>query len=156
MKTHPHVSKFIRLARRLKPAGRRKLRACVRPSERRGLLNDAVAAYADLNVPEAGSAAQNTSTATSAREEHYRAITNSIQIRALEEMDSLSAANTIQVRYPFWDKRVIEYCLSLPAEQKCKSGWNRVVMRRAMSGVLPEAVRWRRFKTEFKIGRAHV
>jgi hypothetical protein len=36
------------------------------------------------------------------------------------------------MRYPFWDKRMIEFCLSLPPEQKIKKGWTRMIMRRAM------------------------
>ena len=84
-----------------------------------------------------------------AREEHYQAITNGVQSLGLEENNSTAAAFGLEARYPFWDKRLIEYCLSLPAAQKCFRGWNRVVMRRAMDRVLPNEVCWRREKTDF-------
>jgi asparagine synthase (glutamine-hydrolysing) len=84
-----------------------------------------------------------------AREEHYRSITDGGQSLALEENDATVAPFQLEARYPFWDKRLIEYCLSLPGEQKCFRGWNRVVMRRAMENVLPYEVAWRRDKTDF-------
>jgi asparagine synthase (glutamine-hydrolysing) len=86
------------------------------------------------------------------RDEHYRVLTNPIQVAALEEMDALSAARGLESRYPFWDKRLIEFCLSLPATQKLKGGWSRLVMRRAMGGILPENIQWRKTKTEFVYG----
>jgi asparagine synthase (glutamine-hydrolysing) len=33
--------------------------------------------------------------------------------------------------------------LALPANQKLHQGWTRMVMRRAMHNILPDAVRWR-------------
>lgn len=84
-----------------------------------------------------------------ARESHFRSLTSGRQVFGLEEYDSISAAFGIETRYPFWDKRLIEYCLSLPGEQKCRRGWNRVVMRRAMNRILPPEVCWRRDKTDF-------
>ncbi len=84
-----------------------------------------------------------------AREDHYRSITNGVQLLGLEENDSTVAFFGLEARYPFWDKRLIEYCLSLPGEQKCSRGWNRVVMRRAMDRVLPNETCWRRDKTDF-------
>jgi asparagine synthase (glutamine-hydrolysing) len=46
------------------------------------------------------------------------------------------------------DKRLIDLCLALPPEQKLFNGWSRIVMRRAMSGILPEKIRWRGGKTD--------
>ena len=40
----------------------------------------------------------------------------------------------------------MELCLALPADQKLRGGWSRLVMRRAMGGLLPEEVRWRSTK----------
>jgi asparagine synthase (glutamine-hydrolysing) len=57
--------------------------------------------------------------------------------------DKAAAAFSLEPRYPFFDRRLIEYCVALPPEQKLHQGWTRMVMRRAMAGVLPEKVRWR-------------
>ncbi|NJK41365.1 MAG: hypothetical protein HC934_08440 [Acaryochloridaceae cyanobacterium SU_2_1] len=36
----------------------------------------------------------------------------------LEVMDRAAAPHGIELRFPFWDKRLVEFCVSLPAEQK--------------------------------------
>ncbi len=84
------------------------------------------------------------------RERHYRNIVSQgLPAFALEMMDRSMAAFNVEPRYPFWDKRLVEFCLALPADQKLKSGWNRVIMRRAMDNILPVEVQWRRGKTDF-------
>jgi len=44
------------------------------------------------------------------------------------------------------DKRVMEYCLSVPVEYYCEKGMPRSLIRNAMAGVLPEQVRTERRK----------
>lgn len=48
-----------------------------------------------------------------------------------------------EARYPFCDKRLIEFCHALPSEQKLYKGWTRMIARRAMKGILPDTIRWR-------------
>jgi asparagine synthase (glutamine-hydrolysing) len=83
-----------------------------------------------------------------AREDHWRALTSGLFTLVLELSDRCAAAFSIEIRHPFMDKRLIEFCLALPPEQKLYQGWSRVVMRRAMSGVLPEEIQWRGGKTD--------
>lgn len=86
----------------------------------------------------------------SERQQQYRnLVKQGTEPFALETMDKTIAAFNLEPRYPFWDKRLIEFCLALPAEQKLHDGWDRVVMRRAMSGILPTEVQWRHGKTDF-------
>ena len=88
----------------------------------------------------------------SERQRQYRnLVKQGTESFALEMMDKTVAAFNIEPRYPFWDKRLIEFCLALPAEQKLHDGWDRVVMRRAMSGILPTEVQWRHGKTDFSV-----
>ncbi|MBE9041278.1 lasso peptide isopeptide bond-forming cyclase [Oscillatoriales cyanobacterium LEGE 11467] len=79
----------------------------------------------------------------SQRAEHYYSLVRGVMPYTLEVMDKAAAAFGIDLRFPFWDRRLVEYCLSLPPEQKIHKGWTRMVMRRGMSGILPEAVQWR-------------
>jgi asparagine synthase (glutamine-hydrolysing) len=79
----------------------------------------------------------------SPREAHRRAMTSPLLPYALELADKAAAAFGIEPRYPFLDRRLMEFCLSLPADQKLRDGWTRFVMRRAMDGALPDNVRWR-------------
>ena len=60
-----------------------------------------------------------------------------------ERYDRVSAALAIEPRDPFMDLRVINFCLSLPASQLQFDGWPKIILRRAMAGMLPDSVRWR-------------
>ncbi|MBA3242462.1 MAG: asparagine synthase (glutamine-hydrolyzing) [Acidobacteria bacterium] len=66
----------------------------------------------------------------------------------LEMLDSMSAAFEVEQRYPFFDRRLIEYCLALPLGQILRDGWTRSILRRAMEGILPPAVQWRPHKAD--------
>ncbi|WP_165792091.1 asparagine synthase-related protein [Desulfocucumis palustris] len=44
-------------------------------------------------------------------------------------------------RDPTMDKRVIEFCLSLPEDQYVRNGRDRFILRRTMAGILPDKVR---------------
>jgi asparagine synthase (glutamine-hydrolysing) len=84
----------------------------------------------------------------SVREEQRRELESSIFQLVLEENDRVAAACSIEARYPFFDKRLVEFCLALPATQKLRDGWGRFVLRNAMSGILSSAVQWRTDKAD--------
>jgi len=86
---------------------------------------------------------QEHTSARAAREGHWRGLTSPLLPYALEVGDKAAAAFSLEPRYPFFDRRLMEFCLALPPEQKLHQGWTRVVMRRAMDQILPDAVRWR-------------
>lgn len=67
----------------------------------------------------------------------------------LEQLDWIAACFGIEPRHPFYDKRLIEFCLALPVEQKRKNGLDRLILRRAMKDILPEEIRQRIIKTDF-------
>jgi len=67
----------------------------------------------------------------------------------MEEQSCAAAAAHIDPRYPMLDKRLVEFCVSLPASQKMSQGWTRAVFRRAMQNVVPDEVRWRGGKALF-------
>ena len=62
---------------------------------------------------------------------------------SFEKFEHYTAAHGVEARHPFMDRRLVEYCLALPREQSMSEGWTRVVMRRAMAGIVPDSVRWR-------------
>ncbi|HUB79590.1 MAG TPA: lasso peptide isopeptide bond-forming cyclase [Bryobacteraceae bacterium] len=78
-----------------------------------------------------------------ARQNHWLSLNQALYAYTLELADKASAAFAIEARYPFFDRRLMEFCLALPAEQKLARGWNRWVQRRAMAGILPEQIQWR-------------
>lgn len=63
--------------------------------------------------------------------------------------DRNSMAWSIEARVPFLDYRLVEYLFSIPNEQKIHDGTTKVVLRRAMKGILPEKVRMRQNKYGF-------
>jgi asparagine synthase (glutamine-hydrolysing) len=79
----------------------------------------------------------------SARQEHVAQLTSPMLADGLELLDRSVAMHGAEVRYPFFDRRLAEYCLSLPADQKLADGYSRIVARRALAGVVPHAVLWR-------------
>jgi asparagine synthase (glutamine-hydrolysing) len=89
------------------------------------------------------------SKARTERQEHYRAMTQGLNTYGLEVLDKTASAFSIETCFPFWDKRLVEFCLSIPPEQKFQSGYSRMVMRRAMTDILPVEIQWRRDKVDF-------
>lgn len=67
---------------------------------------------------------------------------------AVEGIEAFSARFGIEVRYPFLDRRVAEFVIGLPAEQRWR-GQSKFILREAMHGILPESVRTRRGKADF-------
>jgi asparagine synthase (glutamine-hydrolysing) len=63
--------------------------------------------------------------------------------------DRNSMAHSIEARVPFVDHRVVEFSLMLGNEHKIVGGDTKRVLRRAMNGILPDAVRNRRDKLGF-------
>ncbi|MCC6457194.1 MAG: lasso peptide isopeptide bond-forming cyclase [Caldilineaceae bacterium] len=82
------------------------------------------------------------------REKQYRRLCEPGMALTLETLDKCAGAFSIGVRFPFWDKRLVEFCLAVPPEQKMCRGWTRMIMRRAMDGILPPEVQWRGGKAD--------
>ena len=79
-----------------------------------------------------------------ARMAHYRWF--AIYPPLLDCLNQSSAAFGIEYRHPFTDKRLVEFCLALPPEQKFHQGLTRVVMRRGLASVLPPRIQHRQDK----------
>jgi asparagine synthase (glutamine-hydrolysing) len=110
-----------------------------------------------LNLAERRRAGQGlaASAARSEREWHEHVVTQGGQSSLLEECADSAAAFSLEPRHPFWDKRLVEFCLALPPEQKLHHGWSRLVMRRAMEGILPPQIQWRGGKTDLAPALRH-
>lgn len=85
---------------------------------------------------------------TNERGWHHWRLTWGVMPYTLELLDRAAAAHGVEVRFPFWDRRLVEFCLSVPAEQKVRGGWTRYILRRGMEGILPKAVQWRGGKSD--------
>jgi asparagine synthase (glutamine-hydrolysing) len=125
--------------------GRRLLRKGRRPDESlmAGVINPHFAERIGLRERDLELRSSQIRTPRTPREHHHRKLTAGIHPYMLEVHDKAGMSYGVEARHPFFDRRLVEFCLAIPPEQKLKAGWNRVIMRRAMAGILPEAVRWR-------------
>jgi asparagine synthase (glutamine-hydrolysing) len=144
----PAVIPLRRLAQRARRRMRRTLRLAEARSARSRFINADFARRTDVVARlRAQVAAAN---GASEHALHLGALTGSLQPHALEILDKAAAAAGVEARYPFWDKRLVEFCLGLPSDAKLSGGWSRMVLRKAMDGILPTEVQWRRDKLDFK------
>lgn len=58
----------------------------------------------------------------------------------------IGARAGVEARDPFMDLRLIEFTLGLPMEQVQSDGWQKIILRRAADGLLPDDLRWMRGK----------
>ncbi len=76
-----------------------------------------------------------------------------LKIRMLPHLlhweDRNSMACSIESRVPFLDHRLVEYLFSLPDEEKISEGTSKIILRKAMKGILPDKVLNRRDKKGF-------
>lgn len=85
----------------------------------------------------------------SGRKLHFIGLNNGMITYSLEWLNRMASAFAIDMRYPFCDRDLAEFCLSIPADQKLRNGWTRYVFRNAMKNILPETVCWRGGKASF-------
>jgi asparagine synthase (glutamine-hydrolysing) len=58
----------------------------------------------------------------------------------LRYADRNAMAFSREVRNPFLDHRLVEFLFSLPSHYKIRHGWNKFILRQAMSGIIPRKV----------------
>ncbi len=67
----------------------------------------------------------------------------------LERMTHVSGGLGVELRTPFWDRHLVDLCFSVPRDALYRDGVGRRLLRDAMAGRLPEAIRTRRSKASF-------
>jgi asparagine synthase (glutamine-hydrolysing) len=50
---------------------------------------------------------------------------------------------TCEGHLPYFDRRLNAFCLAVPLEQQIDRGWDRLLLRRSMEGLLPREAAWR-------------
>jgi asparagine synthase (glutamine-hydrolysing) len=141
----PRIEALIRRARTLRGG----------PSEDSGIpawrrfVNPDLVSGTDLPARMREAASRRADPLAAEKEQHLAILDDPLQSYAFTVLDRNAAAARIEPRYPFWDRRLVQFCLSLPPEQKLDGGWSRLILRRAMEGVLPPVIQWRRDKLDF-------
>jgi len=61
----------------------------------------------------------------------------------------LAAALGVVLHVPLLDKRLVEFCLALPARWKLRDGWPRYALRKSITNLVPASIQWRKDKGPF-------
>lgn len=151
-----YAPKFFNLLRRyaLKPVAIHWLKssptvmgkALIQRRNNAGLVRDDLQKKIDFR----GGAKFNNRPKTSiARHIHVTRLEDGTIPQSLEIVNHIASYHQVEVRLPFFDKKLMEFCVGLPAEQKLSNGWTRVILRRAMANYFPEDIRLRLDKADF-------
>jgi asparagine synthase (glutamine-hydrolysing) len=76
----------------------------------------------------------------SAKLDHIHSFEYGIVPYGLEYLDKGNSAFGFEGRYPYFDKRLVEFCVALPREQRIAHGVNRPILRRAMADLIPDEI----------------
>jgi len=79
-------------------------------------------------------------------QERARSLRHPYLTVGVERYNRVASAVAVEPRLPFLDRRVVDFCVRLPGDQKLRHGWPKAILRRAMAGRLPEAICRRRGK----------
>tara|TARA_Y100000996_G_C22557569_1_gene656139 strand:- start:1150 stop:2895 length:1746 start_codon:yes stop_codon:yes gene_type:complete len=73
-----------------------------------------------------------------ARKRHEEVLLTSLHSNAIETQSRIASFLGVKEHYPFYSKRFIEYCVSIPAKLKNRKGYSRYIFREAMKDILPK------------------
>ena len=71
---------------------------------------------------------------------HLNTMNTNVWEHVFETQDLDYGRAGMEVRYPFMDKRLIDFCLRIPSSQKMHNGITRYILRNAMKDVLPKSI----------------
>lgn len=80
---------------------------------------------------------------------HIESIFSPMMLDSLEVIELAAARRGIEIRFPFFDRRIIEFALSLPESAKLDGRWTRAILRAAIKDIVPESLRLRTAKYDF-------
>src|SRR5262249_38221453 len=66
-----------------------------------------------------------------------------------ELLDRFSAKFSVESRFPFHDRRIVEFALAVPEAQRWRGDQTKVVLRQACAALMPASIRARRTKADF-------
>ena len=59
-------------------------------------------------------------------------------------------AHSIEVRLPFLSHKLVEFAFSLPDRFLLNQGWTKYIQRKAMDGIVPNDICWRKDKVGYE------
>lgn len=86
-----------------------------------------------------------------ARRALYESFKSGWVAHGMDLADRATAAHGIEERHPFHDRRLYEFLMALPDDQRARDRYRKFVMRNAMRGAVPNSVLARFDKADFSI-----
>ena len=71
---------------------------------------------------------------------HYLDVINPTIEMSLNLINHSACEYGIDIKFPFMDRKIIEFCLSIPSNQKLRNGVSRSILRRSMKNILPDSI----------------
>ena len=71
---------------------------------------------------------------------HINTMNTNVWEHIFETQDIDYGRNGLEIRYPFMDIRLINFCLCIPESQKLQNGISRFILREAMRGIIPDSI----------------
>ena len=65
-------------------------------------------------------------------------------VNLLNRKDRMSMANSLEVRVPFADYKIVEYAFNIPSNIKLLKGREKGLLRKSLEGILPEDIIYRK------------
>ncbi|MBU2977717.1 asparagine synthase-related protein [Alteromonas sp. C1M14] len=79
----------------------------------------------------------------------YFALKTTTTFNSVRSYDAVASNYDIQVKHPFFHRRIAECSFALPPKQLIQGPYPKFILRNAMTGLLPDSVCWRKTKTTF-------
>lgn len=67
----------------------------------------------------------------------------------LRNYDRYSMMNSVEIRMPFLDYRIIEFAFSIPYSSKVRGGYSKAIVRDALADLMPQSIAYRKDKIGF-------
>jgi len=80
-----------------------------------------------------------------------RTLTTSSLPQILRQLDRDSMAFSVEAREPYLDYRLVWAGFHLPDDFIVRDGWTKFILRQALAGAIPDAIRWRPDKLGFPV-----
>ena len=79
----------------------------------------------------------------------YQTIRSSYHVMCMEWNNKAAAMFGLETAFPFLDRDLLSFLMSVPGEVKTSKGVPKALLRRAMRGILPDSIAGRRWKADF-------
>ncbi|VAW85172.1 Asparagine synthetase [glutamine-hydrolyzing] [hydrothermal vent metagenome] len=86
---------------------------------------------------------------SAALQARYDAWKNSSTINSVRSYHQSGEAFGIEVRHPFFDRRLLEFSFAIPEDLWIRENYPKWLLRRSMAGLLPNSVCWNKHKVIF-------